>query len=507
MCLWHRESAYIVRMAQMTTADLLAEAERLGLALAAGPAGGPTIERVDVTSLSDLPSLPAGTLAFVAGDDPPAPYLVDVAVRQASARGLAGMVMPAGFVPEETASVLAMRGGIPVLVSLSARAPDLAVTVDRVISGGAAESMTRAAFAVEKATEAASMGDSDTVAAILTATGTALGVRVSLDEELVTSWTDSDAVFVGEVPIGRLVAETSDPAATVALPVVASLVSRAMQRHLQDRFAPKQSRADLIVELILAEAGRVDGFVAPAARLGLPLQLSHAVAWMRPQHRADPGLRAPRFVEAALELYTLQLIEDRDELWHIAFLQDDVIIVSSEDHGAGDHQRRVRDVALRIQGQARRIAGDDWTYTVGLGTPQTGAAGLRQSAAEARVAADSAMAAGRLDAVELTDVTGLRRLLLDFYASPISRTLLDDLLHPLDVLGPERSATAVRTLLSYLGNRNSLAQAGRELNLHPNAVGYRIRRVRELLDVDLSDPDTRFAVELACRVRLLGAGR
>lgn len=507
MCLHDRESAYIVRVAQLTTTGLLAQAERLGVALAAGPTGGTTIERVDVTSLAELPSLPAGTLAVVAGDEPPAPYLVDVAVRQASARGLAGIVMPAGFAPTETAAALALRGGVPVLVSLAARAPDLAVTIDRVISGGAAESMTRAAFAVEKATEAAAAGAGDAVAAILDAAGTALGIRVGLQEDLATSWTDADAVFVGEVPIGRLVAETGDPAATVALPVVASLVSRAMQRQLQDRFAPNQSRADLIVELILAESGRVDGFVAPAARLGLPLQLSHAVAWLRPQHRSDPGLRAPRFVEAALELHTLQLIEDRPELWHIAFLQDDVILVSSEDHGAGDHQRRLRDVVTQIQAQARRIAGDDWTYTVGLGTPQTGAAGLRQTAAEARVAADSAIAAGRLDAIELTDVTGLRRLLLDFYASPVSRNLLDDILHPLDALGPERSTTAVRTLLSYLGNRNSLAQAGRELNLHPNAVGYRIRRVREQLDVDLDDPDTRFAVELACRVRLLGAGR
>jgi len=507
MCSCDSESAYVVLVAQLTTADLLSQAERLGVSHVAGPLGGAPIERVDVAALTELPSLPAGTLAVIAGDEAPASYLVDVALRQASARRLAGLIMPVGFVAAETAAVLATRGGVPVLASTAARAPDLAVTVDRVISGGAAESMTRAAFAVEKATAAAAAGETDAVAAILEAAGSALGVRVHLQDDPDTSWTDADAVFAGEVPLGRLVAETSDPAATVALPVVASLVSRAMQRDLQDRFAPNQSRADLIVELILAEAGRVDGFVAPAARLGLPLQLSHAVAWMRPQHRVDVGLRAPRFVEAALELFTLQLIDDRPELWHIAFLQDDVILVSSEDHGAGDHQRRLRDVVVRVQAQARRLVGEGWTYTVGLGTPQTGAAGLRQSAAEARVAADSAIAAGRLDAIELTDVTGLRRLLLDFYASPVSRNLLDDLLHPLDALGPERSVTAVRTLLSYLGNRNSLAQAGRELNLHPNAVGYRIRRVREVLDVDLDDPDTRFAVELACRVRLIGSAR
>ncbi|QTV80063.1 helix-turn-helix domain-containing protein [Microbacterium sp. NIBRBAC000506063] len=120
------------------------------------------------------------------------------------------------------------------------------------------------------------------------------------------------------------------------------------------------------------------------------------------------------------------------------------------------------------------------------------------------MSADSAIAAGRLGGVETTDVTGLRRVLLDFYASPTSRGLLQDVLHPLDELGPERSMTAVRTLVAYLSTQNSLAQAAQRLMLHPNAVGYRMRWIREALDLDLDDPDVRFAVELACRVRLLG---
>lgn len=499
-------------MAQLTVADLLRQADRLALDLVAGPADGPPIERVEVTSLHDLPALAVGALAIVAGDEQPAPYMVDVAVRQASARGLAGIVFPSRFVPTDTATSLAERGAVPLLVARGIRDSDLAVAIDRVLSGGAAESMTRAAYAVEMAAAAAASGADepaglDPVADILAAASAALGVSIIMRNDPTATWTDSDAVFVGEVPVGRLVAEPVDPAASVALPVVASLVSRALQRQLHDRFAPNQSRADLIVELVLAESARVEGFTGQAARLGLPLQQSHVVGWMRPQHRTDLTQRPPRIVGAALELFALQLIEERPEMWHVAFIQDDVLLASTEEHGAGDHQRRLRDVMRRVQAQAGQLAGDEWTYTVGLGTPQTGAQGLRQSAAEAKVAAESALAAGRLGAVEFTDVTGLRRLLLDFYASPVSRNLLDDILQPLDSLGPDRATTAVRTLLSYLSHRNSLVHAGKELNLHANAVAYRIKRARDLLDVDLDDPDARFAVELACRVRLLAAAR
>ncbi|WP_159500528.1 helix-turn-helix domain-containing protein [Microbacterium sp. 18062] len=493
-------------MAQFTVRDLLAQHERLGLHLVAGPIEAGDIQRVDITPLEGLDTLSAGTLAIVPADESPEPYRVDVALRQASARGLAGIVVTTGLALAETAVALAARGRVPVLAAPSVRPSDLAVAIDRLLSGGASEAMTRAAYAIEQATAAAA-GASGTIDEILAAAGSALGVGLSLHDDPTTAWTDNDAVCIGEVPIGRLVADGTDAAADVARPVVAALLSRVAQRQMRDRYAPTQSRADLIVELVLAESSRVEGFVGQAARLGLPLQHSHVVGWLKPTGRADPEARPPRSVEPALELFALQLVEGRDEMWHIAFIQDEALLVSSEEHGAGDHQRRLREIGVRLQRYAQSLTGDEWVYTLGLGTPQLGATGLRQSAAEARIAADSAAASDRPGGVEVTDVTGLRRVLLDFYASPISRSLLHDVLTPLDALGPERAATSVRTLLAYLAHNNSLVHAGRELTLHPNAVGYRLKRIREVLQLDLDDPDVRFAVELACRVRLLGASR
>lgn len=490
-------------MAQFTVRALLTSAGRLGLTHVAGPAGDGAIERVEIVDLEGLEGLPTASLAIIAGDPPPA-YRLDVALRRASARGLSGLVFTSEVAIAETARVLAERGGVPLISAADARPSDLAMAIDRLLAGGASETMTRAAYAVERATAAAAESDTD---GILRAAGEALGTRLSIVDDTTVSWTDLDAVCVGEVPIGRLVADTSDPAVDVALPVVASLASRAVQRGIRDRFAPTQSRADLIVELILAESSRVESFVGQAARLGFPLPLSHAAAWLTPSSLTDPDARPPRSVEPALELFALQLGEEREEMWHVAFVQDDMLLVSTEEHGAGDHQRRLREVATVVQRHARTLAGEGWAFTLGLGTPQLGATGLRQSAAEARIAAESAVAAGRPGGVELTDVTGLRRVLLDLYASPISRDLLHDVLAPLDTLGPERATTAVRTLFAYLAHRNSLVHAGRELNLHPNAVGYRLKRIRETLQLDLDDPDTHFAVELACRVRLLSASR
>ena len=498
-------SLHTVRMAQYSILDLRDDADRLGLRLHAGPVDDRQVARVDLAAVDRIDALASGTLAIIAGDEQPPPFRIDVALRQASARGLAGLVFTTPLTLAETARVLAERGGVHVFSATGSTAAELAKTIDRAISGGASEAMMRGARAIAVASEAASAPDS-TTESILAAAGAALGADLAIDPDAAAAWTEADAVFIGEVPIGRLVAAQADDASTVAVPVIASLLSRAAQRQSRDRFAPTQSRADLLLELVLADPSRAEGFVPQAARLGLPLARSHVVAWLSPTRRADPDARAPRSVQPALELFALQLVESRAEMWHVAFLQDDLLLVCTEEHGAGDHQRRVREVAARIQRQAQEIAGADWAYTLGLGTPQVGALGLRQSAAEARIAAESAIAAGRLGGVELTDVTGLRRVLLDVYASPISRELLQDILRPLDELGPERARQSVRTLLAYLAHEGSLVHAGRELTLHPNGVGYRMRRIRELLGIDLDDPDARFAVELACRVRLLGDG-
>ena len=140
---------------------------------------------------------------------------------------------------------------------------------------------------------------------------------------------------------------------------------------------------------------------------------------------------------------------------------------------------------------------------VGIGTPHDGASGLRVSAEEAR----TALAAARLrdDAVSVAtfDSLGLQRMLAEWLVTDTARDTVAELLAPLDALGPEKSAVAVHTLHAYLDERGSWQRAAARLHLHRNAVVYRMAQINRLMDVDLDDPDQRFAVQLACRARLM----
>jgi sugar diacid utilization regulator len=64
----------------------------------------------------------------------------------------------------------------------------------------------------------------------------------------------------------------------------------------------------------------------------------------------------------------------------------------------------------------------------------------------------------------------------------------------------------VRTVRLYLESAGDVRAAARAMRLHPNTVRYRLRRARELTDLDLSDPEQRLLVEVQLRTGIVVAG-
>lgn len=74
-----------------------------------------------------------------------------------------------------------------------------------------------------------------------------------------------------------------------------------------------------------------------------------------------------------------------------------------------------------------------------------------------------------------------------------------ELLGPILVGRPERQDARLETLRAVLGSA-SLGEAATRLGVHRNTVAYRVSRLEEVGDWDLSDPDLRFVLELATRI-------
>ena len=62
------------------------------------------------------------------------------------------------------------------------------------------------------------------------------------------------------------------------------------------------------------------------------------------------------------------------------------------------------------------------------------------------------------------------------------------------------TATWSRTLQAWLDAFGDVDAAAASLYVHPNTFRYRLRRVAEVGEIDLADPDARFAAMLQLRM-------
>jgi hypothetical protein len=132
---------------------------------------------------------------------------------------------------------------------------------------------------------------------------------------------------------------------------------------------------------------------------------------------------------------------------------------------------------------------------MGVGRLQGGAAGLARTLGEA---GDAARLAGTRSASGYfvhVDRLGLGQLLLAWTRTdtflPAARSMLEPL--------RDQPGDLLRTLTAFLDAESSLTETAAVLGVHRNTVASRVARAQELLGVELTDPDERLALHLACR--------
>ena len=78
-------------------------------------------------------------------------------------------------------------------------------------------------------------------------------------------------------------------------------------------------------------------------------------------------------------------------------------------------------------------------------------------------------------------------------------------LAPLARLRPAQRDRIAETLLAWLQLGENAAEVAQRIHVHPQTVRYRMRQIHELFGDQLRDPDLRFELQLALRIRTLAA--
>ncbi len=98
------------------------------------------------------------------------------------------------------------------------------------------------------------------------------------------------------------------------------------------------------------------------------------------------------------------------------------------------------------------------------------------------------------------DDLGLYQLLFGLRDLPGVAEFHRRMLGPLIEHDRRTGGELLRTLDAYLSVGCSPTAAAERLHLHRNGLLYRLQRIREIVPVDLDDPERRLALHLALRI-------
>jgi GAF domain-containing protein len=309
-----------------------------------------------------------------------------------------------------------------------------------------------------------------------------LAAPVALDDEVAGHvW-----ALQPRTPFGSAARQTLTRAAAV---VALALVKERTAQEVEWRLS-----RDFLDDLLDADNPSAEALRARARQLGADLSRPHTVLVIR-RDPAEPGpVHAER--EAYAQRSLLSLVQRTGAAWGGATLtatRSDHVVVLWHD---GEPSRGAPDFAEHLRREIQAYAGG-WTATISVG-PSCKDVGEYGDAYRLTCGVlDLVQQAGRRDRVVSLESIGAYRLLLQVKRPQELQAFAESTLGALHEYDLRHQASLVATLRGYMANRCNVSVTASTLHVHPNTVSYRLRRVVEVLEVDLGDPQAMLHLQLA----------
>jgi sugar diacid utilization regulator len=311
--------------------------------------------------------------------------------------------------------------------------------------------------------------------------GAALGCRVALLDKLPEGAqvvpVAAGAEVLGWLRFDERVNSEQDPYLKQGLEQAARVVALHMLRDRAVVQAEYRVNGEFLDELLQAKATETKELIRRANYLGIDLSQPLAALYLLPAEDSDEHLDA--ILRATRDLAPRALLASRGG--------GVVMLVPGE-----QPQRFAKAVAAVL-------AKATFAFTIGIARQPSGVERLADAVAEARSAARGARAAGTSSQVVTRDDLGAHGVLLEGEAE--MRLFADRLLGPLVRHDASHRTKFIQTLAVYLESGCSPTDAARRLPVHINSLYYRLDRIRDIAGYDLKNPETRFELELALRIR------
>lgn len=441
------------------------------------------------------------------------PYRLDMAIRVGLHRQVPAITFVGPVVPTitRTGHDLIARGG-PAVLQSHAPIADLVVAITRAVDrdgGGRVQPLFYLMLSLRDL-----LAEGGTIAALLQRAREITGANIETERPRGDRVAAVEVVAQGQPELtlfARLTGDQAeDQARQLELQLVADAAGRMISEASRAEHLPMLSQSELLTELLAREDAQSEPLLRRARALGVPVDGWHVVTRLDVENLLSAvGGDEIAAYELRQDLVSRVMRELRGGpgSWHHARSRQDLLFIHTDRrdpgplaaHAAG----RAVDAAL-----SRVLARSRATLVVrcGVGSMHAGPHGLRASAMESRASVARARLHGVVNRSVVFDAAGVRRGLIEWYASDAARESAKLLLAPLDRLDAQARSTTIRTLAAYLDANRSLAKAAEAVHVHRNAIAYRVKRALTLLQVNLDDPEQRLMLHLACRAELMSAG-
>jgi sugar diacid utilization regulator len=289
------------------------------------------------------------------------------------------------------------------------------------------------------------------------------------------------------------------PTQRQALTRAAAVVAMALLKERTAQEVEWRLSRDFLDDLFDPDNQSPEALHARARQLGADLSRPHTVLVLRrdPAPGTSGGSSEDR--EAHAQRALLSLVQRSGAAWRGATLtatRSDHVVVLWHD---GEHNRSAKDFAEHVRREIQAYA-SGWTATISVGPT---CAEVREYGDAYRLTCgvlDLVQHSDRRDRVVSLDTIGAYRLLLQVKRPRELQSFAESMLGTVHAYDRQHQTSLRATLDSYMSRKCNVSVTAKALHVHPNTVAYRLRRIEELLGLDLSDPQALLHLQLALMV-------
>lgn len=308
-------------------------------------------------------------------------------------------------------------------------------------------------------------------------------VSTDADDDDVKPRATAVPVVAGSSELGALVAAGPEELSATnrrALEHGATVIALELVKRQATMEVEWRLHGELLGEMLAAEDGPSDRLRERASRAGVDLTVPRAIVLMAPRAAGQLG-RLLDLVHAAVGRS-----HSPDEL--MVAQQGAHVALAVRPHGEGS----VKKLAVELQARAAAL---QIRTDVAVSAPDNSlAVALRQASACLALVPST----GKPTLIDYRAL-GPLRFVLDAPDHTEMRELVTQLLEPLT--RPGSNAQLLETLEVYLNHGGHNVRTAAACHIHVSTLKYRLSRISELLNVTLTDPQTRFRLMLAFEVR------